>query len=316
MASRGDGAADLVQAAATQGLDLRIDDRPFAEPLVIGRRRSGRQRISVAAEVVAKVLDDGHPIPLLAASLATGRGAPWSEAVERHRDVVSRRRCEAGTLATTLSGRVVLAWNRNRRSLVGLRLRWLKPGILSLHWRLLDDPAALADLPALVQNKAKGRFPGLHAAMKTLFDDLRRWQPSPECPDLPTIGPAFDLVVCAESVRQAHFPQIPALPVAWSRDPGRRALHAIRFGAYRRKPIPAITIHPRLRRAWVARLFIEHVIHHEYCHHVQALGSRSRREAMHGAGFRSLEAGFPGLAQALAWERANLTRLLAAEDGG
>ncbi len=122
-------------------------------------------------------------------------------------------------------------------------------------------------------------------------------------------GPSQQLDELAATIHQAWFHDLPLAPVAWGRNPPRRRLTHLRFGCYRRRKC-CIEISPRLSRPWIATVFLEHVLFHEYCHHRQAMHPSLRREGVHSPRFRAWERAFHGYAQALAWERLALPWLL------
>jgi predicted SprT family Zn-dependent metalloprotease len=86
-------------------------------------------------------------------------------------------------------------------------------------------------------------------------------------------------------------------------------LRAIRFGAYRRHGTPTIFVNPRLDRPWVARAFVEHVLHHELCHHAQHC-QPVRGERPHSPRFHAWESTYPLHREAIAWQRHYLSHLL------
>ncbi len=128
----------------------------------------------------------------------------------------------------------------------------------------------------------------------------------------PTIGEGANGTTLASLANQVHatwFAELPAALVTWGRRPPGRRLRHIRFGCYRRAS-RAIDITPRLCRPWIAISFLTHVLHHEYCHHRQAMMPLARREKAHSPRFRAWERAFPGYQAAIRWERLALPWLL------
>ena len=84
--------------------------------------------------------------------------------------------------------------NRNRRLLVSLRMD-RGAMVLSLHERLLDHPAALADLTAWVQRGGRGQHPVLRAAMREISSALRLSEGAgePPLPPVPLLVGPVDL---------------------------------------------------------------------------------------------------------------------------
>ncbi len=218
-------------------------------------------------------------------------------------------------LAAALCARVPgsrLRLNRNRSTMLSLRGR-AGGSVVSLHVGMLDHPAALAELPEWVARNGRARCPGLTAAMQVVWAGQRLADPvvaalQPFALE-PLDGP-LDLTGLFDHVHGSWFAHLPRPAIAWARASARRALSHIRFGSYRRRPQPLILINPRLDQPWVSRVFVEHVLHHELCHHAQHCAPL-RGEPPHSARFRGWERGFPRLDEALAWERANLARMLA-----
>jgi hypothetical protein len=210
-----------------------------------------------------------------------------------------------------------LRLNRNRRTMLSLRGRpaaWT----VSLHVGLLDHDRAVDEIPGWVASQGRRTSPALrqcleeawsrqHAAkvVRSGDDHLAR--------DLPTLGGPLALAQEFAAVHQRWFAQLPLPRIGWSRASPERRLSHIRFGSYRRAPEALVLVHPRLDQHWVARAFIEHVLFHELCHHAQACAPQ-RGERAHSPRFRAMERAYPQHREALAWERANLERLMAAPE--
>jgi hypothetical protein len=126
---------------------------------------------------------------------------------------------------------------------------------------------------------------------------------------LPTVPEELSLAERMAPIARAYFPELPLPRIGWARNPGQRPLRSIRFGSYRSHPEPRIAIHPRLAQAWVAAVFLDHVIHHELCHHAQRCHPR-RGESPHSARFRAWERQFSGYESARRWEKAFTPGLL------
>ena len=207
--------------------------------------------------------------------------------------------------------------NRNRQTLVSLRTRRDRTLVLSIRSELLI-PELLPELTAFVRRRGQGAYPLLRQHMQRLFEDLTATVSisaptiDPQVLTLPVLGPGpIDLQALADAIHRHYHADLPPVPAHWSRaTASNRRLRSIRFGTYRPGPPPRISIHPRLGQAWVARCFLELVIHHEYCHHRQHCRPGLGRRMGHGPRFRSLEQRFSALTSALAWERSFLSCLL------
>lgn len=127
---------------------------------------------------------------------------------------------------------------------------------------------------------------------------------------LPVIGPAPDLLARAALVHASAFADIDLPQVIWGRRPPARRLRHIRFGCYKRGVEPRIEISPRLARPWIASCFLDHVLHHEFCHHRQFRQRMARSEGVHSPRFRAWEKSFAGYEDALRWEGMALPWLL------
>lgn len=205
---------------------------------------------------------------------------------------------------------VQLRLHRNRSVLVSLRGRRTQE-VLGIHEDLLDHEACLSVLPRWVERGGRGRFPELIHAMRAVAarsSEARALAAAAQLPPLESLRGPLDLKQCFDRIYQAWFAHLPCPRVAWARR-SLRALSHIRFGCYRRRPLPLIQLHPRLDQPWVARVFVDHVLFHELCHHAQACAP-VRGEPPHSPRFRSWERRFPHHDLALAWERVHLRHLL------
>ena len=212
---------------------------------------------------------------------------------------------------------ITILIRRTRRSLVGLRRDQRRGLILRLHPELLIDADCTVSIREWVLRRGRGGAGRelralLHRASTRLAikaaDVSDAWAAS--CPILGE-GAEWGVILArhAHHIHQAWFADLPAAPVTWGRRPPGRRLSHLRFGCYRRTK-RSIELCPRLARPWIAPVFLEHVLHHEYCHHRQAMTPLARRERMHSTRFRTWEGAFTGYADALRWERLALPWLL------
>ena len=220
----------------------------------------------------------------------------------------------AATCATALPG-CRLRLNRNRRTMLSLRGQPGGRWSLSLHVALLGDPNAIAEIPSWAANHGRQTSVVLRQALRAVWltaqsedaHDVDDSGSSPPPIELPVIGGPLDLQVELERIHAGWFSRLPLPQIRWARQAHRRLSH-IRFGSYRRHQ-RLISLHPRLDQPWVARVFVEHVVFHELCHHAQACAPL-RREPPHSQRFRTWECSYPHHDAALRWERRNLARLL------
>ena len=205
--------------------------------------------------------------------------------------------------------------NHNGKTLVSLRGS-VREGIrLSLHHRLLDHPAALAELPGWI--KAHGRKPGpeLNRAITTVFDALsaERRADTASLPVFAPLGGPLNLDALYAAIHTTWFPHLSKPPIAWGpRRQGGGRRRRIRFAAYHRKPVQRIVVNRLLDQPWVAHEFVAYVLYHELCHHAQA-SDPVRGETPHSARFKQWEARYPRFRELLVWEKAHLDRFLEAQ---
>jgi hypothetical protein len=200
----------------------------------------------------------------------------------------------------------------NRRTLLGLRgtpRAWrlsIHPGLLSNNdWSVLVGEW-------LARRGRGGAGPGLRDLLASVRATATPPDPATRLriSNLPVAGSGYVLDQALARIHRDWFSDLPRPAIGWARRPPARRLSHLRFGCYRRRGGGSVEISPRLCRPWIARCFLDHVIHHELCHHRQAMHPLSRRESPHSPRFKRWEGEFPDLAEALAWERQALPWLL------
>lgn len=186
--------------------------------------------------------------------------------------------------------------------------------ILTLHPLIIDDPDCTVFIKPWLAHRGQH---GTAERLRRWLEDRRTRALAGESALLadrlaamPVIGGGRDLAARIRAVHAAGFADLDLPAVRWSRRPPQRRLRHLRFGCYRRSGAPIVEISPRLDRPWVAGCFLDHVLHHELCHHRQARTGVPRSEGVHSARFRAWERAFPGHADALLWERHALPWLL------
>jgi hypothetical protein len=126
-------------------------------------------------------------------------------------------------------------------------------------------------------------------------------------------GHYHDLHAIMSELNQLHFTPAVQARIGWARmgrAVGRRnKRRSIKLGSYRGRD-PLIRVHPVLDAAWVPRFFVEYIVFHEMLHHVVGMPVENGRRSLHGPEFRARERLFPRYDEAIAWEQANLDRLL------
>lgn len=131
---------------------------------------------------------------------------------------------------------------------------------------------------------------------------------------LSAIGEHHDLGLIYEELNAYYFDSAVEAQIGWGRmgsPPGRRRRRrSIKLGSYLSTGA-LIRVHPVLDAAWVPRFFVEYIVYHEMLHHVVDMPVQDGRRCMHGPEFKARERRFSRYAEAIAWERAHLDRLLA-----
>lgn len=229
-------------------------------------------------------------------------------------DAVRRQRLEQ--LLVELAHRCPsarLRLNRNAKTMLSLRHRRQGGSVVSVHVDLLDHAVAVCALPEWVASQGRRLAPELRSALQEVWRSQRRQELVREPAVLPPLEPIpvpFDLSLMLSEVHGAWFAHLPRPAVRWARSSPHRTLTSIRFACYRARPQPVIVVNPRLARPWVAKVFAEHVLYHELCHHAQACAP-IRGESPHSRRFRQWETQYPHHDLAIAWERVHLERFLA-----
>lgn len=126
-------------------------------------------------------------------------------------------------------------------------------------------------------------------------------------------GKHHDLHALFERLNQHYFGGEVQARIRWarmSRGLGRRRRrHSIKLGSYCGRDL-LIRVHPVLDAAWVPSFFVEYIVYHEMLHHVIPMPVENGRRRLHGPDFRARERQFHAYDAAIAWERANIERLL------
>ncbi|HVS02537.1 MAG TPA: hypothetical protein VMT16_07190 [Thermoanaerobaculia bacterium] len=189
-----------------------------------------------------------------------------------------------------------------------LRLHWVFAGTEPAVLRAVADFAAGALPPA----RRRETLATLRAAFDRRPRDGRSARPAPRRHLVPA-GRAHDLAAITETLNRRHFADALRVAITWGAWPARRrrgARRTIRLGSFVADQA-LIRIHPALDQRWVPRQVVESVVHHEMLHAaLPATAARNGRRALHPPEFRRREREFPGHAEAEAWIRAHLPRLL------
>jgi len=139
-------------------------------------------------------------------------------------------------------------------------------------------------------------------------------------PPLRPRGRSCDLSVLAEEVNQRYFDGELTAAITWGRrrprkKEGKRRRRSrrvsIQLGSYRADQ-DLVRIHPALDQPWVPHYVLESIVYHELLHAALPTTVVNGRRRVHTPEFRRRERLYPRLAEAKAWVRDNLMRLIEA----
>lgn len=199
-------------------------------------------------------------------------------------------------------GVVDLIFTDNRRRMVSLRPGRGRTEVRLHHMFVGCDSETIDALAGLLKNN--------EAARLTIRDFIRRNSEAirEHAEDaLVSNGEHYDLETILTSVRGLVEDAPESIRITWGKD--GRGQRTIRLGSYEFDQ-KLIRIHPALDRSWVPHYFVEFVVYHELLHAVFPPSGHGRRRALHPPAFRAREQEFPRFAEAMAWEKANIQRLL------
>jgi predicted metal-dependent hydrolase len=244
------------------------------------------------------------------------RPAPWLDPeAERTR----KERLLEQQLGRLLGGSVALTVTDNARTMLSARHR---EGIahVRLHHMFVDaDEATVSAVARYLTDGHDAASSHLQRFIKQNRDRIRaraREQMRADRSratgaDAP--GRHHDLHALLAQLNARYFEPAVHARIAWARMARglghRRRRRSIKLGSYRGRE-PLIRVHPVLDAAWVPSFFVEYIVYHEMLHHVVAMPVQNGRRSLHGPEFRALERQFGRYTEAIAWERANLDRLL------
>ncbi|MGZ3474337.1 MAG: hypothetical protein ACXWUG_08600 [Polyangiales bacterium] len=205
---------------------------------------------------------------------------------------------------------VLLSITDNRHSMIHATR---KDGLLRarLHHMFLDAPPSVIDALArflLYRDRDASHVVGRY--IDTNSQRIRSLEPHRKSLKS-NRGENHDLDAIYTEVNEQYFEGMVDARICWGED-GRtrgRRRSTIKLGSYAAQG-RLIRVHPRLDQPWVPRYFIAFVVFHEMLHHVMPATRVGGRRMLHPAEFRAREKAFKGYDKAIAWEKANLDRLL------
>lgn len=256
-----------------------------------------------AAQIAFDFFGRHRPVRARARSaepVAGPAGATGLCVLQRVEDALSRRLGPEVQVTFTDNARTMLSC-RHRGGVAHVRLHHMfadaEPGVLDSVGRYLDtgDARAAGRLSTFIRdNRTRIR----HAPRRRMHVRAR--------------GSVHDLAEIFERLEARYFDgALGGASIGWGRygRPSGRRRRSIKLGSYRARD-SLIRVHPVLDQAWVPTLYVEYVVYHEMLHHVLGIESEGGRRRMHTREFRARERDFDGFAEATAWERRHLDRLL------
>lgn len=206
----------------------------------------------------------------------------------------------------------------NERTMISTR-RGPTGVIVRLHHMFLSaDPATLRHLAGYLDRSDSGAGEYLGCFIARHRDRIRR--PGPRRVRLQPAGEHHDLREIFERLNRAYFDAAVDARVTWGRrttardrgdQAGSASRRSIKLGSYSAKD-RLIRVHPALDADWVPDFFVTYIVYHEMLHQIVPPRATGGRRAFHSREFRERELRFSAYDEAIAWERANLRRLLRA----
>lgn len=199
-------------------------------------------------------------------------------------------------------GTVDLIMTDNSRRMVSIRKRNGRHEV-RLHHMFLGCETSVADaIAGLARSDAASRDV-IRDYIRNNRDAIRRRELNTT---LETEGATHDLQTYLSRASDL-LPEAPEVRITWGRD--GRGRRSIRFGSYDFEQ-RLIRIHPALDETWVPNYFVEFVVFHELLHSIFPPRANAARRSLHPAEFRERERKFPMYDEAIAWENANIRRIL------
>lgn len=213
-------------------------------------------------------------------------------------------------LGDALGTPVAVTWTDNARSMVTARRRGALTCVRLHHmFTDADEPTVRAVARFLMD----GQGPASRELTRFIESKRERVVPVLQARVSGKTAHYHDLHAILREVNSRYFEPAVDACIGWARPARavgrRRKRRSIRLGSCLGGD-RAIRIHPVLDARWVPRFFVEYIVYHEMLHDVLGMPERNGRRRLHGPEFRARERMFERYADAIAWEQANLDRLL------
>jgi hypothetical protein len=267
-------------------------------------RRSGPSKLVVAAQLAFDFARGALGAPARAKPGFAAKPAP-KEANERATVLAER-------LADVTGKAIRLTVTDNRRTMLSVRRREGRLDLRVHHMFLHATDRVVRALARYVVRRDRRAGGVLDEFIAANHDRIGADARRPAA--LRSDGAVYDLREILEHLARSYFDaeELTDVEITWGRRaqmPRRRRRRTIQLGTYMPED-RLIRVHPVLDQAWVPRFYVETVVFHELLHHAMPAVVRNGRHCYHTAAFRKRERAFPHHERAIAWEHANLDRLL------
>ena len=199
-------------------------------------------------------------------------------------------------------GTVDLILTDNRRRMVSIRKRHSRHEVRLHHMFLGCESTVVDAVVGLARSDDRSRD-AIRDFIRENRDAIRSHEAAVE---VAVEGTHHDLAGYLNRAADL-LPEAPEVRITWGRD--GRGRRSIRFGSYDFEQ-KLIRIHPALDSEWVPDYFVEFVVFHELFHSLFPPSANVARRSLHPAEFREKERQFPKYDEAIAWETANIRRIL------
>jgi len=206
-------------------------------------------------------------------------------------------------------GRCEIVWTDNRRTVLS-SMRQPDRMVVRLHGIFASAPDELID--SVGRYLANGDRHASSAISRYVDTNRQSITKATRPRNLEARGAAHDLSAMFDGLEREHFVgQFEGVGITWGRrgHSPRRRRRSIRLGTYSHDE-RVIRVHPNLDQSWVPPFFVRFIVFHEMLHHVEPARVTESRTEFHTPTFRARERAYPEYERSIAWERANLGRLL------
>lgn len=212
-------------------------------------------------------------------------------------------------LRAILGPRVLVKLTTNRSTMISFRRRG---SALYVRAHSIFGQAPTNVLEALAAFISKDEISALETALLDDFIEKHRGQLNQtrvHSLRVQPFGEVHDLRQIFDELNRSYFEGRVDARITWSSSARKRRRRSMNMGTYSDE-LRLIRIHPALDQEWVPRFFVASVVHHEMLHQLHDVKSAGGRRCIHTAAFRADERKFEHYAEAQAWERRHLSKLL------